>query len=522
MMNVEQDRVVIFDTTLRDGEQSPGISMNVEEKIEIADQLGRLGVDIIEAGFPISSPGDFEAVQGVAEVFSDRPTVICGLARNALQDIDRCWEAIEPAQNRRIHTFIATSEIHMRDKLKMTPEQVIEEAARSVKHARQYTDDVEFSPEDASRSDFDFMCQVLQVAVDNGATTLNIPDTVGHAQPEEYAKRIAAIRERVTGDYVLSTHCHNDLGLAVANTMAGVQAGARQVEVAVNGIGERAGNAALEEVVMNLTYRSDYFGGVTTGVNTQLIMPTSEMVSRITRYPVQFNKAIVGRNAFAHEAGIHQHGVIQNRKTYEIMDPMSVGQTSTLEIGKHSGSHAIAMKLEQLGFPVTDTKSVRDACKQMCEEQQGRTLTDVEVEAIAMEVYGMPADDVIRVTGIDTHSRDDTATVHINCDMGGVSLETNGQNGGEIAAAEKAIATLFPDYEMADWKAGETGTEHGAKATGGISCSVVSKDGQKITTYAEHKNVVHASIYAMVKGINCAERTKARINPKPPIDNIEG
>ncbi|MCY4629292.1 MAG: 2-isopropylmalate synthase, partial [bacterium] len=313
------DRVVIFDTTLRDGEQSPGISLDQSEKLEIAEQLARLGVDIIEAGFPIASQGDFEAVQVIAK--GVRGPVICGLSRTAHKDIDRCWEAIEAAERRRIHVFIATSETHMRHKLRMTPEQVKAEAASAVARARGYTDDVEFSPEDASRSDFDFMCEVLQVAADSGAGTLNIPDTVGYGVPEEYAEKLRRIRRQVSGDYVLSTHCHNDLGLAVANSLSGVLAGARQVECAINGIGERAGNAALEEIVMAVNTRNDFFGGLEVGIRTTELHKTSRLVSRLTGYPVQYNKAVVGRNAFAHEAGIHQHGVLSERTTYEIMDP---------------------------------------------------------------------------------------------------------------------------------------------------------------------------------------------------------
>ena len=297
------NQVKIFDTTLRDGEQSPGISLDVAEKLEIAEELARLGVDIIEAGFPIASPGDFESVEAIAR--SVRGPVITALSRTGFQDIDRAWAAVQHAEQPRIHVFIATSLIHMKKKLRMTEDQVKAEVVAGVSRARSYTDDVEFSPEDGSRSDVDFMCDVLQLAVDNGATTLNIPDTVGYGVPEEFGALIAHIIDRVDGDYVVSTHCHNDLGLAVANSLAGVQAGARQVECAVNGLGERAGNAALEEIVMAIKTRRDYFGGVETGVRTEELARTSRLVSRLTGYPVQYNKAVVGRNAFAHEAGIH-------------------------------------------------------------------------------------------------------------------------------------------------------------------------------------------------------------------------
>ena len=346
---IPTDLVTIFDTTLRDGEQSPGISLDQGEKLEIAEQLARLGVDVIEAGFPIASQGDFEAVQAIAR--GVRGPVICGLSRTALADIDRCWEAVADAERTRIHVFIATSEVHMKNKLRMTPEQVKTEAGRAVAHAKTYTDDVEFSPEDASRSDFDFMCTVLQAAVDAGATTLNIPDTVGYGVPAEYAKRLSDVRAAVRGDYVISTHCHDDLGLAVANSLAAVHAGARQVECTINGIGERAGNAAMEEIVMALRTRSDYYGGVDTGIRAEELGRASRLVSRLTGYPVQYNKAVVGRNAFAHASGIHQHGVLSERSTYEIMDPAAVGAGETkIVLGKLSGRHAFADTLKKMGY----------------------------------------------------------------------------------------------------------------------------------------------------------------------------
>ena len=345
------DHVKIFDTTLRDGEQSPGISLDVGEKLEIADQLARLGVDVIEAGFPIASQGDFEAVEAIAKAV--RGSTIAGLSRTAFQDVDRAWEAVRHAEKPRIHIFIATSVIHMKKKLRMTEDQVKEETAASVARASGYCNDVEFSPEDGSRSDADFLIEVCQLAVDNGATTLNIPDTVGYGVPEEYAELIRYVIERIRGDFVVSTHCHNDLGLAVANSLAGVAAGARQIECAINGLGERAGNAALEEVVMALRTRSDYFGHVETTVHTEELARTSRLVSRLTGYPVQYNKAIIGRNAFAHEAGIHQHGVLEDRETYEIIDAASVGQEAAqIVLGKHSGRHAFADTLEKIGLHV--------------------------------------------------------------------------------------------------------------------------------------------------------------------------
>ncbi|MGH9205587.1 MAG: 2-isopropylmalate synthase, partial [Acidimicrobiales bacterium] len=313
----DRDHLVIFDTTLRDGEQSPGISLDVVEKLEIAEQLARLSVDYIEAGFPVASPGDFEAVQTIAR--SVHGPVIAGLSRTHKADVDRCWEALKDADRGRIHVFISTSPSHMEHMLKMTKAQVLEETRSGVARAREHTDDVEFSPQDATRTPIDFMMEVLHAAVEAGATTLNIPDTVGYGIPWDFGALIQYIRKEVAGDYVMSTHCHNDLGLATANSLAGVQAGARQVEVCVNGLGERAGNAALEEVVMALSIRPDQFPGVTSQVRTEELAKASRLVARLTGYPVQYNKAVVGRNAFAHESGIHQHGVLAERSTYEII-----------------------------------------------------------------------------------------------------------------------------------------------------------------------------------------------------------
>src|SRR6516165_6853424 len=347
---MEPVRITIFDTTLRDGEQSPGCSMNVHEKLRMAHQLDRLGVDVIEAGFPIASDGDFEAVQAIAAAV--RRPIIAGLARACAPDIQRAWEALTGAARPRIHVFLATSDIHLKYKLRITRERCLEQAREAVALAKSFCDDVEFSPEDATRTDPDFLCQVVQAVVDAGATTVNIPDTVGYTMPAEYAQTIRMLRERVRGmeSVVISVHCHNDLGLAVANTLAAVEAGARQVECTINGIGERAGNASLEEIVMALRVRADRYPHIT-GVVTEQLYPASQALSEITEVPVQPNKAIIGRNAFAHEAGIHQDGVLKNPLTYEIMTPHSVGvPDSRLVLGKHSGRHALGLRCEQLGF----------------------------------------------------------------------------------------------------------------------------------------------------------------------------
>ncbi len=346
----EQIRVTVFDTTLRDGEQSPGCSMNHQEKLRLAHQLDRLGVDVIEAGFPIASDGDFEAVKAIAEVI--RRPIIAGLARACRPDIERAWEALKDAARPRIHVFLATSDIHLQYKLRITRDQCLAQARDAVRFAKSLCDDVEFSPEDATRTDTDFLCKVLEAVVEAGATTLNIPDTVGYTVPAEFGDLIATIRRRVKGieNVTISAHCHNDLGMAVANSMAAIAAGARQVECTINGIGERAGNAALEEIVMALRVRRDRYP-YETSVAAEQLFAASQMLSEITGVPVQPNKAVTGRNAFAHEAGIHQDGVLKNPLTYEIMTPQSVGvPDSKLVLGKHSGRHALNIRCEQLGY----------------------------------------------------------------------------------------------------------------------------------------------------------------------------
>jgi 2-isopropylmalate synthase len=351
---VEPNRVRIFDTTLRDGEQSPGASMNMAEKLEIARALAGLGVDVIEAGFPIASTGDFDAVRAIAAEVAG--SSVCGLARCNDRDIDRAWEAIQFAQQPRIHVFLATSAIHREHKLRMTQAQIIEKAVASVRRAKSYCSDIEFSPEDAARTEIDFLCEVVAAAIEAGATTVNIPDTVGYATPLQYAAVIKALKTRVPNidQAIVSTHCHDDLGLAVANSLAGCEAGARQVECTINGIGERAGNAALEEIVMALKTRFDYYG-LTTGIRTDRLYPTSRLLSTITGLSVQRNKAVVGRNAFAHESGIHQDGMLKERSTYEIMRPEDVGVPRTdLVLGKHSGRHALRERLSEIGYSLTD------------------------------------------------------------------------------------------------------------------------------------------------------------------------
>ncbi len=389
--------VRIFDTTLRDGEQSPGATMTSAEKLEVARGLARLGVDVIEAGFPAASPDDLEAVRRIAmEVGNStdggRVPIICGLARATQSDIDKAWQAVQPAARPRIHTFLATSEIHMQYKLRMTRQQVLERVAEMVAYARSLCEDVEFSPEDAGRSDPEFLYEVLAVAIRAGATTLNIPDTVGYTTPDEFGALIAGIIQNTPGieNCIVSVHCHNDLGLATANTLAGLRAGARQAEVTINGIGERAGNTALEEVVMALHTRPQYYG-LHTGIDTTQITRISKLVSNYTGMPVQPNKAIVGANAFAHEAGIHQDGMLKHSLTYEIMRPETVGATqSKLVLGKHSGRHALRTRLAALGYALDETEmdQVFERFKHLADRK--KTITDADLEALVSDELYQP------------------------------------------------------------------------------------------------------------------------------------
>jgi len=386
--------ITIFDTTLRDGEQSPGCSMTTAEKLEVAKALVELGVDVIEAGFPIASPGDFEAVKRIAQEFGAR-TMICGLARCRKDDIDRAAEALKHAEKARMHVFLATSKIHMEHKLKMTPAEIVSVAVEMVKRAVDHIPNVEFSPEDAARTEVNFLCEVVEKAIDAGATTINIPDTVGYATPQQYFNVIRHLKTYVPNieKAVISTHCHNDLGLAVANSLAAVEAGARQIECTINGLGERAGNAALEEIVMALRTRADHYK-VETRINTPKLFATSRLVSRITGMMVQRNKAIVGQNAFAHEAGIHQHGILQERSTYEIMRPEDVGYVgANLVLGKHSGRHALRDRVKHLGFDVTDTLFEQIYNELMTLADKKKEIYDSDIVALIENVTGESRDE---------------------------------------------------------------------------------------------------------------------------------
>ncbi len=388
----DPDVIRIFDTTLRDGEQSPGASMTIEEKIQVAEQLVRLNVDIIEAGFPAASPGDLEAVKEIA--YRTRGVAIASLARADTSDIDAAWEAIRGADRPVLHVFIATSEIHLKHKLKLDKEEALYQVKRMVAYARNLSPTVAFSAEDATRSDWDYLCRVCEAAIKAGATTINIPDTVGYTLPQEYESLFGYLLERVPGidEVVMSAHCHNDLGMGTANTLAAIKAGARQVEVTINGLGERAGNTAMEEVVMALRTRPEAFGNVSTRIRTQEFLPTSQLVSQLTGIPVQPNKAVVGANAFAHEAGIHQDGMLKNRLTYEIMTPQSVGWSDTkLVLGKHSGRHGLDARLRHLGHKLSAEELKKAYRRFVAMADQKKPITDSDLLYIVESGKETPA-----------------------------------------------------------------------------------------------------------------------------------
>jgi 2-isopropylmalate synthase len=510
-------RVSIFDTTLRDGEQSPGISLNTAEKLEIAEALARLGVDVIEAGFPITSPGDFEAVQTIArEVTEPAPPIVAGLARTHVADIDAAWEAVRDAERPRIHTFISTSDIHIVHQLQTTREDVKGQARAAVAHAKEYLDDVEFSPMDATRAEVEFTAEVVQIAIDEGATTINIPDTVGYAMPHEFQAYLARLYELVGGlrDVILSVHCHDDLGLAVANSFAGVLAGARQVECAVNGIGERAGNASLEEIVMLLrTRRADI--GLDTNVNTRELARTSRLVSRLTGYPVQPNKAIVGRNAFAHESGIHQDGVLKERSTYEIMDATTVGLSSnSIVLGKHSGRHALRQALEEMGFAI-DGQALNTAFKRFKEiADKKKTVTAMDLEALVADElreeipgYALEWFEVEASSRRPPHAR---VAVRLPDDSVAEGSFTGDGPIDAVLAAVNVAAGVDP--KLSDFKIGAV-TE-GQDALGEVSM-VVEIDGHSGSGQAVSTDIIEAAVRAYVRALSVA-----RARAEAPGDTV--
>jgi 2-isopropylmalate synthase len=508
------DRVYIFDTTLRDGEQSPGISLNVQEKLEIAHQLARMGVDIIEAGFPITSPGDFEAVTAIAKAVEG--PVICGLARTSAQDIDAAWNAVKHSERPRIHTFIATSDIHIERKLQTTREDVIGQARAAVAHAKEYCDDVEFSPEDGSRSDVEFMAEVVKVAIDEGATTINIPDTVGYTMPHEYEQIFHDLYRLVPElkDVVVSVHCHDDLGMAVANSFAGLRAGARQVECAMNGIGERAGNASLEEIVMLLRTRRSSVG-LDTGIETREIARTSRLVSRLTGYPVQPNKAIVGRNAFAHEAGIHQDGVLKDRTTYEIMDATTIGlQTNSIVLGKHSGRHALRKALEDMGVRI-DGQALNTAFKRFKEvADRKKNVTALDLEAIVSDEIREQAEayNLARFELHDESGQPPTAHVEVTTPAGETVLG-DGTGDGAVDALLQAInaATGIPgilkEYHVAAVTAD-------TDALGEVSV-LVEHEGRLVSGQSVSTDTLEASARAYLRALSNAVAGVGATEPAP-------
>jgi 2-isopropylmalate synthase len=437
-------RVTIFDTTLRDGEQSPGASMNLDEKIKIATLLEEMGVDVIEAGFPIASNGDFEAVREVAKIVKN--STVCGLARAGRMDIDRAWEALKHAKRPRIHSFLSTSPLHMKYKLQMTPEQVHQAVIDSITHARNLCDDVEWSPEDGSRTEHDFLCRTVESAIKAGARTINIPDTVGYAVPEEFAALIRMLFDRVPNidKAVVSVHCHNDLGLAVANSLAAVGAGARQVECTINGLGERAGNCSLEEIVMALKTRPDVMP-YATGVKSEYITRASRLVSTITGFVVQPNKAVVGANAFAHESGIHQDGMLKHSGTYEIMTPESVGlNRSTLVMGKHSGRHAFRMKLKELGFEVGDNAAT-DAFRRFKDlADRKKEIFDEDIVALVDDEVGRAHQRVKFVSLQVVAGSKGPQTAELELDIDGTVSKVKTSGNGPVDATFNAIKAMVP------------------------------------------------------------------------------
>lgn len=495
------EQVRIFDTTLRDGEQAAGINLNTKEKMQIATQLAKMRVDVIEAGFPAASPGDFEAVQLIAREVSG--PIIAGLARTRREDIAAAAEAVKAAAKPRIHTFIATSPIHMEYKLKMSPEEVLVEVRQAVTYARSLVEDVEFSAEDASRSDPAFLGQVFRTAAESGATTLNVPDTVGYAVPTEFGDFLAAvIKASGHPDVIWSTHCHNDLGLAVANSLAAIRAGVRQVECTVNGIGERAGNASLEEIVMALRTRRDSFG-CTTKVDTTRLCGVSSMVSRMTGFPVPPNKAIVGGNAFAHEAGIHQHGMLCNKATYEIMSPEDVGAGSRLVLGKHSGKHAFRRQVEKMGYALSDEKlaEAMTIFKDLCDRKEIVTSDDLEAmienEVLrAEEGYGRRI--ALKQFMIQIGQGHGTATVTIDDD--GQQITDAATGNGPVDAAYKAIRRIVGIEPVLESYAIQAVTE-ATDAIGEAKVTLVL-DNMRVLGRGASTDVIEASMKAYIDGIN--------------------
>ena len=498
-MSDNANKVLFFDTTLRDGEQSPGATMSLSEKIRMAQQLELLGVDIIEAGFAASSAGDFECVSTVArEITKSRVASLC---RTVIADIDRAADALRHAKLSRLHIFIATSPLHMEYKLKMTPDQVLRAAENAVRHAAQCAGDVEFSCEDASRSDLDFMVQVCKVAIDAGAKTLNIPDTVGYAQPDEYAARIAYLKARIPDDIIISVHCHDDLGLAVANTLSAFRAGARQAEVTISGIGERAGNAALEELAMCLTVRKPYYG-LEHNIDTHQLYPTARTLSRIIGRPIPPNKAVIGANAFAHESGIHQAGVLANPETYEIMTPESVGLTSNnLVLGKHSGKNAVKDKLEAMGYHLDagQIDMILGAVKDLADKKED--VYDEDLEAIVLEeIYRIPDKYKLLHLGVQSGDSGVPPCAMLVIEIDGINKQHAQFGVGPVDAVFSAIATATGHKPKLEQYAVNAITG-GTNALGEVTVRI-SEKGAVAVGRGSHPDVINASARAYLNALN--------------------
>ncbi|MDJ0805827.1 MAG: 2-isopropylmalate synthase [Gammaproteobacteria bacterium] len=499
----QSDQLIIFDTTLRDGEQSPGASMTKDEKVRIAKSLERMRVDVIEAGFPIASVGDFEAVEAVANAVKD--STVCGLARALDKDIDRAGEALKGANSARIHTFIATSPIHMQQKLRMSPEQVVEQAVHAIKRARQYTKNVEFSAEDAGRSELDFLCRIFEAAIDAGATTLNVPDTVGYAMPHQFGETIRALREKIPNSdkAIFSVHCHNDLGLAVANSLAAVDNGARQVECTINGLGERAGNASLEEVVMAVRTRPDIYA-CHTELDTTQIVTCSKLVSNITGFPVQPNKAIVGANAFAHESGIHQDGVLKSRETYEIMRAEDVGWSrNRMVLGKHSGRNAFRTHLEEIGISFESEEELNEAFSRFKDlADKKHEIFDEDLQALVTDSRSAREENE-RVKLISLKVCSETGeTPHANLvlSLDGKEIADSAAGGGPVDAAFKAIEALVNSGTELQLYSVNNITS-GTDAQGEVTVRL-EKGGHIVNGQGADTDIVIASAKAYINAVN--------------------
>ncbi len=496
----EKDRVVIFDTTLRDGEQCPGATMTHEEKLEVAELLDEMGVDVIEAGFPIASDGDFAAVHEIAK--RTKNAVVCGLARAGFNDIDRAGEAIKPAKQSRIHTFISTSPVHMKWKLQPPPEKVFEMVIASVTRARKYTDNVEWSCEDGTRTEHDFLCRCVEAAIKAGAATINIPDTVGYSVPEEYFALIEMVRERVpnSDQARFSVHCHDDLGMAVANSLAGVRAGARQIECTINGIGERAGNASLEEAVMAMRVRNDVLP-FWTGIDATMLTRASKLVAAVTSFPVQYNKAIVGRNAFAHESGIHQDGMLKHTQTYEIMMPADVGVKQTsLVMGKHSGRHAFAHKLEELGYQLAGNQLEDAFVRFKALADRKKHVYDEDIEALVDEEIATAQDHIklVSLSVIAGTRGPQRATMKLDID--GKTLIEECEGNGPVDATFNCIKAMVPHQAVLELYQVHAVTE-GTDAQAEVSVRL-SEQGRAVTAKGADPDTLVASAKAYLAALN--------------------